>query len=644
MTVPTDSSLFQDILLELMVSNETLGKIETKLTVDGKSELAEEESAKNAMWDMSADIAGVTNQILRDINGWLIKIRLEMFNLQDRLDLIYGQIKYGNERSEAAAVGALGEKKQEETAPAKDLNVTDTAEPKKADSNGWVKKLLLVGALVTGFVAGLVAEFAKIYTNIVKGVSGTFMKLYEAHLAPIIESTGKIFTKVGTKFMEMVDHIGEAFLGSIETITLYANKIVEPIVKGFKGAVEFSKTVGSKFSEVTKIFKEIGTGATDLYNDLRNGWGALTDFTKVFKDIFGIATKEIGFFGRMIGRITDFFKSFSGFGEVLSKIFNIGKGLGKTLGKIAEPLMGIFAVVDGFLDFLKDFKAGNAIEGIKKGVATVFDDLFGWIFDFGAWILKWIAKAFGADALAKALGNFSAKKVFSMIFDPIVDGMAMLGDAIGDLLVRWINGGPKQIIADIFSPITDAFNSISEIVSDVADSFKALFTGGDFLTPLKKALDVFLDVPKKFVAGLLSMLPGFITKLLPKEILTWAGLEPEEDSKKAPAKGTTATSNDVDFSGDDGLKNRDSSGTAQFTDDDDLRGNRIVSASVNTGATMQATQAQTNALNAASAPIVVGGGSAGSGGGSNITNNSPSVTYIDSGHTSRTDMEMVPQF
>ena len=117
---------------------------------------------------------------------------------------------------------------------------------------------------------------------------------------------------------------------------------------------------------------------------LTKSTGFLGKFFRFLKTVGGVV-------GKVFKPLTKGFKT--GFGVVTK----FAKVAGRVLGKLFLPitiLMGVFDFVKGFM---KGFKEGGIIEGLKQGVISVVDGLIGMPIRLLAKIPEMLARFLGLD-------------------------------------------------------------------------------------------------------------------------------------------------------------------------------------------------------------------------------------------------------
>ena len=405
---------FDDILLELMVQNETLDKIQmsalkvvdllTPVADASKQYLAEPSKAAVQSSNNSLEtsplierldsIIGLANNSLNVANNSLITlgsieagivmltdysglIRNSLSIIADDLSMLYNFLVQSSQTKENTDRIKNLQQKEKDAEMLKLLarlggkverGPITPAAPKE---DGFLAKLLgplgIIGGLLAGFVTGIVVYFTDLFTRILTSLSkmlsiGNFLRK--------IGLTGDFFTKLSAPFKFIFGKIGE-IVGKFTTF--------------------FSKTFGTlseKFSKFFGIGKLIGriAGPLVLIFDVFKSISAAMDkfsATGNFGDALQIGIGEL--LSRVIGMPLDILKSVVswiagklGFTEVEAWLdsFNITAVIKELVDRVVTAGRNVFASVFQFIsDFVEDFTKGMQEGGLLGGLMKVFQKI-----------------------------------------------------------------------------------------------------------------------------------------------------------------------------------------------------------------------------------------------------------------------------
>lgn len=434
---------FSDILLELMVQNETLDKIQTsalklvdlitpipellnrgiEAVVASKSEETTslggggKEGKKD---DPSKVLTGIhlTLMSLKDVAkqnldtlksieaGMVMAYDLGsasrdiLSNLSNDFAAFYNAfVDNNNKNDERERIRALQEKERnKEMADLLDRLGTKKEEPKGGltppKEDGFFAKILgplgMIAGLLTGFVVGVVAYFGKMFKGILSGLSNLL------NLPKILERIG-----LGEKFLE---------------------KFMRPF-RAIKEGISnfFTSTIG-------KLGELFGEG------------GALSSVGKLFT------------------RLKDFVMKFiEPFTTKFTKFFGIGKALGAIFGKLMvvwDVFMSVKKAVDKFGE------TGDITQAIGTGINELLGRLIGAPLDILKSTVSWILGKLGFDEAEKFLDSFS----FTDLIQEFVGRLVAWGRQTFELAF--------QTVVDIWDDISKAFSGGSAM-----DKFAAIFRG-----------------------------------------------------------------------------------------------------------------------------------------------------------------------
>ena len=355
---------FKNILLELMVSNETLDKINTntlnasemglEAAVSLESLVANQASGGSGGPALNEGVIAVLNLIAEDTRKSVAALNAISQVMSDTFELNKSEaLKNEEDRRE-------GEKnKKEAMAPVKEQG-------KMASSFGIMGTIAAIAGLVIGFVTGvvsaLVSTFAKVMTAI-----GKFLKL-DVLLAKIGLSSAKI---------------AEFF---------------KPLTDSFK---KISGSIGKAFTSVKTAISE-----SSLVKNIKK-------FFEPLKDLFAFFSKEGSIISRITslgGRVSSFFTKLT---EIFGLFFRVGKVFGKLLGFAGIAISVFESISKAFKVFEETGDVGAAIEA---GVVGFINAFTGEILDLLKDAISWIAGALGFKDVEKFLDSFSFTDIIAEYF------------------------------------------------------------------------------------------------------------------------------------------------------------------------------------------------------------------------------------
>jgi hypothetical protein len=313
---------------------------------------------------------------------------------------------------------------------------------------------------------------------IMAGITARLLKFFDVDAifrSLVITDTMKKVTGALTSFVKAVLPIEVMFASLTKSlkglnifkaisaeIVLFKTGIIDPMKASIKGFTESSKLM----KPVMGLFKSIGT----VFKNIKTFVTGFTPFLKVF---------------RFLG------------------------------GPFTMVILGIIDFVQGFM---KGFKEGGILGGLKEGAMELFRGFVTKPLDFIKDVIKWIVgKLFGEDnAVWKALDAFSFTKSFNGLIDAITSfpkNLVGWFTGIVDSVVKWfeggILGGLKEGAMELFRGfVTKPLDLIKNVIKWIVGK---LF-GED--NPVWKALDAF-SFTKSF-NGLIDAITSF-----PKNLVGW---------------------------------------------------------------------------------------------------------------------------
>ena len=397
---------FKNILLELMVSNETLDKINTntlnasemglEAAVSLESLVANQASGGSGSPALNEGVIAVLNLIAEDTRKSVAALNAISQVMSDTFELNKSEaLKNEEDRRE-------GEKnKKEEMAPVKEQGKMDS-------SFGIMGTIAAIAGLVIGFVTGvvsaLVSTFAKVMTAI-----GKFLKL-DVLLAKIGLSSAKI---------------AEFF---------------KPLTDSFK---KISGSIGKAFTSVKTAISE-----SSLVKNIKK-------FFEPLKDLFAFFSKEGSIISRITslgGRVSSFFTKLT---EIFGLFFRVGKVFGKLFGYVGIAISVFESISKAFEVFQKTGDIGAALE---VGVVGFINAFTGEILDLLKDAISWIAGALGFKDVEKFLDSFSFTDIIAEFFHRFIKaGREMFEqyfqnfvDIFGDIAQKFKEGDIIGVIVEAF--------------------------------------------------------------------------------------------------------------------------------------------------------------------------------------------------
>ena len=508
-------STFEDILLELMVQNETLDKIQVNtlkaldlLPVRAQAQVAEVESAEStdtesakpdiaAKSDKSEDVlveicknlaslnkailnvgqssaelkgekaeekdvssneqmtsitkaVGESLQSITGLNSTATSIEagigmlvshVEVLN--DRVRLIMEDVSFistllaeeatqrqinrlGDEENQAEMLtllerlGRKGPADKDSTVKAKDKPAT------------FMEKLLgglaIIGGLITGFVAGIVGYFAKLFKDITAAVSKILQ--IDKVLAKI-GLDAKFFAKLTKPFKDLIASIKNVFVSVSELFS-----------DAFRGMKELSTGEGA-LAKFAKFFTKIKDYMVKLYESFASKFGKFFGIGKVL----GVIVGKLMIFWDVFQSIK---AAFDKFGETGDLGEALGTGIKELLGRvIGAPLDLLKSAVSwilgkfGFKDaeqFLDSFSITAAIEEAIDRIVTAGRNIFAAVFQFIQDFIDDFSNGMSEGGILGGIGKVFQKLAYYLIAQPI----DWLINKLADMLPSWIPGRDKM--------------------------------------------------------------------------------------------------------------------------------------------------------------------------------------------------------
>jgi hypothetical protein len=403
---------FDDILLELMVQNETLDKIQTsalkvvdlltpvadaskeslkatsetpaKTQAPGLVQTGNDSSAlleplkgilqvaQESLTTMKSVEAGIV--MLSDYSGLM---RNSLSIIANDLSATYNYL-IESDRRKTSAQRTKDLQQQERDSEMMKLLARLGARPESKPTaptapkeDGLLAKLLgplaIIGGLLAGFVAGVVGYFTKIFTGIVESLSK-------------ILSVGKFLSKIGlnSEFLAKLAAPFKAVFGKIGEMF-------------GKFAAFFSKTFGpltekfSKFFSIGKLIGRIAGPLVLIFDVFKSISAALDKFSQTGDLGASLQTGISELLSRVIGMPLDLLKNAVswiagklGFKEVEAWLdsFNISAVIKELIDRVVTAGRNVFASVFQFIsNFVEDFTKGMQEGGMLGGIMKIFQKI-----------------------------------------------------------------------------------------------------------------------------------------------------------------------------------------------------------------------------------------------------------------------------
>lgn len=452
--------LFKEMILELKVSNETLGKIEqhTLNTADLSLENAVNmESLAAEIKSLFEDLKKNYKPTARDVkqkggslsakdssNLFIISketasTAFHTFNMIGILEGTYGLTKDILTALQTNQLTAEENRIEDKKAREKQAAVATTGNKEHLKGGlgdfGIMGTLAAIAGVVTGFIVGIVSRAVKMFSAISEGISKI---LNLEGLMAKIRNMGKV---IGDFFNE--SKIGKAFKNFITPIE------------------EFFVSLSAEGSVVSKI---------------KGMFGSIKKFFEPIKDLFALFSGE----GSIIGKLLGYFGKVTAFFGDLGKIFSLFMKVGKVIGDISLIGGVILGVIDGISSAIDIFKkTGNIGDALEAGVVGFINSFTGDVLDLFKDTISWLAGALGFKQVEKILDSFS------------------FSDIISEFFHRFIKAG-KDVFEQYFQNIVDIFGDIGAKIAsgDIIGAIGEVFRGF-----LKTFATMALDIPKNLLAS-----------------------------------------------------------------------------------------------------------------------------------------------
>lgn len=533
-------STFQDILLELMVSNETLDKIEKNSAsllkvlpdvVASKNNL--ETSAAAEIKGEDKDDSGVNeccNSILKCLEqvkitaeflaheavfsgGILVQIRNSLFSIQN-------DITEGRRAAELSKLQGSEDTRESKGAAAKPAKVTAAAKSGGGDTTvGTIPKLAAAGAAaIAGFLPAAVAGFARQFRKAIgRSFSGKVLEQatagFKAAKAKIVETGGKIgktFNGIREAFTERFERLQsrtKAFLrktGIDTKAAELATKVEEVFVATKAKVMEGLKPLSDGLKEIkaglTEGAQKIVASTRGIIADVAES-KAITTLSTATRNIRA-SLAELGNEAKAVAKTLS-----EGPAEVRA---GLGEGLSKIGAKVREAAAEVKTLYRG---------VAEEISGGAKEVKAAFGEGMGKI-----------------STSTRELSIAFRESKFGRFLTSIGESFSSIGAALEELSGFFT--GPKGIATRIYNAVIKPFADFFKTFDQLFPVFGKLGTAvGELLgklalpvTIIFGILDFFKgfseekgDLTAKFKAGMIELVNGLVGWLvdIPKSIISW---------------------------------------------------------------------------------------------------------------------------
>lgn len=263
--------------------------------------------------------------------------------------------------------------------------------------------------------------------------------------------------------------------------------------------------LGKIFAPVTKFFQRIGNffkkGFQPILKVFDNAKKTLSGVTKsggTLGKFFGFLKKVGGVVGKVFKPLTKGFKQ--GFGVVTK----FASTAGRVLGKLFLPITILMSVFDFVKGFMRGFSEDGIIGGLKEGIISVVDGLFGSLIRMLTVIPTKLAEWLGLDNFAFAIQTS---------VNDMINGFYTAFGGLVDIIVGIFTFDGEKIMtgfSDVWSGIVDIvmlpFRLLGGLLADIF--------GFEFIQELKEKYNIgnmikkmFAQV-KLFIADMFDWVPG----------------------------------------------------------------------------------------------------------------------------------------
>lgn len=464
---------FQDTILELMVANENLEKIETKLEVIGTGiiDIGANITLAATVIEDQAEVAQEINGV-KTLDKWLKNVKKSLDSIQT---LLKKQDKYI----------LVEQKESAEEAKKESAEVTKTPADTKA-----VPEQTTALALVTSSVTSLTTSMDKLG----KEVEAEYSMVSSD---PALPPAGAAVTQDGKAEDQAVPEQTTA-------LAVIAKPIAEPTEE--PPLITDLQVIEGLLIPINDNVKQIRNLLIDAAESTEAGnLTKLEDKAEKGKD--GKDPKE----SRMqrwarIGK-----ENAEGALDSVMGVVSTFVNIAKKFGGFFMLAKGIVGMIDGWSE---GFAKGGIPDAIKSAVIGFVDGAVGWLFNTVIGGMQEIYSMLGWDDAAKSLEGVNLKTVLTDVIDSV-------GNFLGD-----------RFYATFVEPIQNlmfAFQDMMNGLTRIADRVKGWFTkDGTFSKDLEAFGEWLWNLPKMLGKWLIESLPNFLQKLVPQSMMDALGAKTEE--------------------------------------------------------------------------------------------------------------------
>lgn len=311
---------------------------------------------------------------------------------------------------------------------------------------------------------------------------------------------------------------GAKYKGFFSTLTKVLIGLPFFLAGFFQGYFGTLQKVLAKLGKLTKFpsdkigafFKGIQQSISGVFETLGKKLKPITDAVgktltkvkgnKVFAKVFGFIGKVFSFVQNTIGKIVN-----GPVGKAITGIASKATQFGKLFGRIFLPINIIIGAFAAFKGFMKGFKDGGILEGLKQGIIGVVDALIGAPLRMLSSLVGFVFKMFGFENTGKAF-----KKNFDGIIQGIYDAFGGLIDVIKGIFTfdgETLKAGLGQIWTGLKAILMAPVNFFKGIIEDI-------FGGGEETSFIEK------------IKGLYDKIVGFLQKPFNAAVEFLQGLNP----------------------------------------------------------------------------------------------------------------------
>jgi hypothetical protein len=413
----TQKEYLQDLILEVMQTNETSAKIE-------QSSL----KMNNYLNDINAN-AYSSFEVLNDIAA----------------------IMSGNNLAELEKAREEGKSQQRIIDALEDVRDNTKKEKTVKDSNlgmgGILGILAGLTAFLGGFMIGYIKQFKdttvaffKLFTGVFKMFTAAFSestlgKKLTAVITSVMKSVNKVFDSIKAVFKSSgKDGILSKIKGMFNSVKNFFMIPIDNVSKEFKLFKDaFGPTLGKLKALIAPIF---GIGAR-----LDDVSGAFKTISNGIKGMIGGAFAKIQSVIKMLGGI-------GGAGGMLGKV-------GMFLGKIFAPITFILTLIETVKGAMAGYDEGGILGAIKGALVGFLSAFVGEMLNMVKGAISWIAGMLGFENVSAALDSFDFMELIKGAVMGIWDWFSLLftnpGEALSSLWNNLVGEGGLMDL--LFAPI-----------------------------------------------------------------------------------------------------------------------------------------------------------------------------------------------